>query len=137
MTCAGGHPATNRATGAPTQRDEPMPTEGLTPPGRTWLAGCIMHRDLPVGAPGAEVKINGRPFPTLLDSGSAVSLIQPCVLAPCGETKSSFPITCVHGETRHVPDRRVTICTRRLAGGSGCTEGSASPRPSWEGLTRF
>ncbi len=94
---------------APTPRDEPMPTEGLTPPGRTWLAGCIVHRDLPVGAPGAEIKINGRPFPTLLDSGSAVSLIQSCVLAPCGETKASLPIVCVHGETRHVPVRRVTI----------------------------
>ncbi len=75
----------------------------------TDVAGCIVHRDLPVGAPGAEVKINGRPFPTLLDSGSAVSLIQPCVLAPCGETKASLPIVCVHGETRHVPVRRVTI----------------------------
>ncbi len=83
--------------------------EGLTPPGRTWLAGCIMHRDLPVRAPGAEVKINGRPFPALLDSDSAVSLIQPCILAPCRETKASLPIMCVHGEIRHVPVRRVTI----------------------------
>ncbi len=42
-------------------------------------------------------------------TGSAVSLIKPCVLAPCGETKASLPIKCVHGKTRHVPVRRGTI----------------------------
>ncbi len=38
---------------APAPRDEPMPTEVPTPPVRTWLAGCIVHRDLPKGAPEA------------------------------------------------------------------------------------
>ncbi len=45
-----------------------MPTEVPTPPVWTWLAGCIVHRDLLAGAPEAEVKINGRTFPALLDS---------------------------------------------------------------------
>ncbi len=63
-----------------------------------WLSGCIVHRDLPAGGPEAEVKINDRPFPALLDSGSAVSLGKSCV-----------PITCVHGDTWHVPVRRVNI----------------------------
>ncbi len=94
---------------APTPRDEPMPTEVPTPPVQTWLAGCIVHRDLPAGAPEAYIKINGRLFLALLDSGSVISLVQSDVLAPHGETKASLPITCVHGDMRHVPARRVTI----------------------------
>ncbi len=66
---------------APVQKDEPMPTADPTSPAQTWLAGCIVHQDLPAGAPEAEVKINGHPFPALLDSGSAVSLIQSRILA--------------------------------------------------------
>ncbi len=94
---------------APTPKDEPMPTADPTSPARTWLAGCIVHQDLPAGAPEVEVKINGHPFPALLDSGSAVTLEQSHILAPRGETKATLPITCVHGDTRHVPARRVTI----------------------------
>uniref|UniRef100_A0A8C2FBQ8 SCAN box domain-containing protein n=1 Tax=Cyprinus carpio TaxID=7962 RepID=A0A8C2FBQ8_CYPCA len=92
---------------APSPKDEPMPTADPASPARTWLAGCIVHRDLPQGAPEVKVKINGRP--ALLDSGSAVSLVQSRFLTPRGETKATFPITCVHGDTRHVPTRRVTI----------------------------
>lgn len=76
-----------------------MPTEVPTPPVWTWLAGCIVHCDLPAGAPEAEVKINGHPLPALLDSGSAVILVQSCILAPRGETKAALPITCVQGDT--------------------------------------
>ncbi|MGL6082510.1 MAG: hypothetical protein ACRC4N_08575, partial [Gammaproteobacteria bacterium] len=86
-----------------------MPTEPPTPPTRTWLAGCIVHHDLPAGAPEVEVKVNGKPFRAILDSGSTVSLVQSHVLAPRTEYKSFLPITCVHGDTRHVPARRVTI----------------------------
>ncbi|KAI2644739.1 Gypsy retrotransposon integrase-like protein 1 [Labeo rohita] len=79
------------------------------PPARNWLAGCIVHSDLPIGAPEVAVKINGKPFRTLLDSNSAVSLVQPLILAPHGESKAVLPIICVHGDTRQVPARRVTI----------------------------
>ncbi|KAL0192560.1 hypothetical protein M9458_010856, partial [Cirrhinus mrigala] len=52
---------------APGPRDEPMPTEVPATPARTWLASCIVHRDLPAGVPEAEVKINRRLFQALLD----------------------------------------------------------------------
>ncbi len=94
---------------APSPRDEPMPTEPPTPPARTWLAGCIVHRALPTGAPETEVKVNGKLFRAILDSGSAVSLVQSHVLAPRTDYKTFLPITCVHGDTRQVPARRVTI----------------------------
>ncbi len=93
----------------PSLRDEPMSTEAPALPARTWLAGCIVHRDLPVGAPEVDVKINGKPFRAILDSGSAVSLLQSHILAPRMEGKTFLPITFVHGDTRKVPARRVTI----------------------------
>ncbi len=68
-----------------------------------------MHRDLPAGAPEVDVKINGKPFRAILDSGSAVSLVQSHLLSPRMEYKTFLPITCVHGDTRQVPARRVTI----------------------------
>ncbi|KAL1252714.1 hypothetical protein QQF64_017407 [Cirrhinus molitorella] len=45
----------------------------------------------------------------LLDSGSTVSLAQAAILQPRQDSKALLPITCVHGDTRHVPARRVTI----------------------------
>ncbi len=62
-------------TAAPEPQDESMPTAPSPPKARTWLAGCVLHQELPVGAPEAEIRINGRPFKALLDSGSAVSLV--------------------------------------------------------------
>lgn len=47
----------SRPTG-PGPRDETIPTEPTSTPARTWLAGCILHQHLPVGAPEAMVKIN-------------------------------------------------------------------------------
>ncbi len=44
-----------------------------------------------------------------LDSGSAVSLVQSTVVHPRRGTKACLSITCVHGDTRQVPARRVTI----------------------------
>ncbi len=96
-------------TAGPNPPDESMPTAPPSPHARTWLAGCVLHQDLPTGAPEAMIKINGRPFKALLDSGSAVSLIQAQILPPRSETKFRLPITCVHGETRQVPTRRMTI----------------------------
>ncbi len=92
---------------APTPRDEPMPTEVPTPPVQTWLAGCIVHHDLPTRS---VHKDQWPPVPSSIGlSGSVISLVQSDVLAPHGETKASLPITCVHGDMRHVPARRVTI----------------------------
>ncbi len=96
-------------TAAPNPPDESMPTAPSSPRAQTWLAGCIRHQDLPAGAPEAVIEINGRPFKALLDSGSDVSLVQAQILPPRSETKSLLPITCVHGDTRQVPARRVTI----------------------------
>ncbi len=86
-----GIPRHQSRPAVPSPRDEPM------------------HQDLPAGAPVTEVKINGKLFRAILDSGSAVSLVQSHVLAPRFEHKSFLPITCVHGDTRHVPAHRVTI----------------------------
>ncbi len=93
----------------PGPQDEPMPTDPPRSPNRAWLAGCIVHHEPPLEAPWVEVKVNGRPYQALLDSGSAFSLVQLTVLPPRGESKALLPITCVHGDTRRVPARRVTI----------------------------
>ncbi|KAL1260699.1 hypothetical protein QQF64_008526 [Cirrhinus molitorella] len=58
-----------------------MPTEVPEPPMKTWLAGCGIPQDPPEGAPEGEIKINGKPFTALLDSGSTVSLERPNVLS--------------------------------------------------------
>ncbi|KAI2645697.1 Retrovirus-related Pol polyprotein from transposon 17.6 [Labeo rohita] len=81
-----GTPRTVSRLAAPTPQDEPMPTAEPTTPPRTWLAGCIV-----------------------LDSGSAVTLIQSRLCPPHPGQKTLLPITCVHGDTRQVPARRVTI----------------------------
>nr|XP_040028806.1 uncharacterized protein LOC120817079 [Gasterosteus aculeatus aculeatus] len=104
-----GNPRSEGRPGPPSQRDESMPTADPTPAPRTWLAGCILHQDLPKGAPRVDVEVDGRPFAALLDTGSAVSLIQSHILSPRRLTKATIPVTCVHGDTRHVPTRRVTI----------------------------
>ncbi|KAL0199468.1 hypothetical protein M9458_008008, partial [Cirrhinus mrigala] len=94
---------------APGPADEPMPTEDATPPSRTWLAGCVLHHELPQGAPRLEVRLNGRHALALLDSGSSVSLVKAGIMPPWKDSKSRLPITCVHGDTRQVPVRRVTL----------------------------
>lgn len=68
-------------------------------PSNPTLAGFILHHNLPVGAPEAMVKVNGHPFKALLDSGSAVTLVQTHVLPPRTDGKAQFPITCMHGDT--------------------------------------
>ncbi|KAL0186157.1 hypothetical protein M9458_017827, partial [Cirrhinus mrigala] len=93
----------------PSPWDEPMPSaEPITPP-RTWLVGCIVHQRVPVGAPEADVMIEGKPYRALLDSGSMVTLIQTRLCPPHSGHKSFLLITCVHRETRQVPARRVII----------------------------
>ncbi len=94
---------------APEPVDESMPTAPSSPKARPWVAGCVLHQDPPRGAPTAEVKINGRPFKAVLDTGSAVSLVKAGVLPPSHETKGVLPVTCAHGDTREVPIRRVSI----------------------------
>ncbi|XP_067305997.1 uncharacterized protein [Pseudorasbora parva] len=93
----------------PPPRDEPMPSAEPPSPPRAWLAGCIVHQHVPSGAPEAEVMVEGKRFRALLDSGSAVTLIQSRLCAPRSGQKTFLPITCVHGDTRQVPARRVII----------------------------
>uniref|UniRef100_A0A8C1VE72 SCAN box domain-containing protein n=1 Tax=Cyprinus carpio TaxID=7962 RepID=A0A8C1VE72_CYPCA len=96
----------------PGMQDEPMPTEPPPSPNRAWLAGCAVHLEPPREAPQAEVFINGHPYTALLDSGSAVSLVQSSMFPPRMGTKARLSITCVHGDTQNVPTRRVTLSTR-------------------------
>ncbi|XP_058623248.1 uncharacterized protein LOC131534412 [Onychostoma macrolepis] len=96
-------------TAAPEPQDEPMPTASSSPKTRTWWAGCVVHQELPKGAPTATVRIGNRHYRAVLDSGSAVSLVQTGILPPPHKTKATVPITCVHGDTREVPVRRLTI----------------------------
>ncbi|KAL0171312.1 hypothetical protein M9458_031623, partial [Cirrhinus mrigala] len=95
----------------PPPRDEPMPSAEPPPPPRAWLAGCIVHQRVPSGAPEADVTVDGKRFRALLDSGSAVTLIQSRLCDPKRSQKTFLPITCVHGDTRQVPARTVTIST--------------------------
>lgn len=80
-----------------------MPMEAPVLPARIWLAGCIVHRDLPVGAPEVDVKVDGK----LLGVQSLWYWSH--ILAPRMEYKAFLSITCVHGDTQQVPARRVTI----------------------------
>ncbi|KAG1960407.1 hypothetical protein F2P79_006287 [Pimephales promelas] len=66
----------------PSPRDEPMFTAASTPPARTCLAGCIVHNNLPVGVPEADVRVNEKPVWVILDSGSVVSLVHSNNLSP-------------------------------------------------------
>ncbi len=75
----------------PGPQDEPMPTEPPRSPNRAWLAGCIVHRDPPPEAPRVKVKVNGRPYQAVLDSGSAVSLVQPTVFSPAWGRRPAYP----------------------------------------------
>ncbi len=104
-----GTPRTVGRPAVPGTQDEPMSTEPSRPPNQAWLAGCVVHQEPPLEAPQVEVRINGRPYQALLDSGSIVSLVQPTVLPPRVGAKARLPITCIHGDTRHVPARRVTV----------------------------
>ncbi len=104
-----GTPRTVGRPAVPGTQDEPMPTELSRPPNRAWLAGYVVHQEPPLEALQVEVRINGWPYQALLDSGSAVSLVQPTVLPPRVGAKACLPITCIHGDTRHVPARRVTV----------------------------
>ncbi|MGL5829627.1 MAG: hypothetical protein ACRC0L_08680, partial [Angustibacter sp.] len=94
---------------APAPLDEPMPTEPPRSPTRAWLTGCAVHRAPPGEAPRAVVKVNGHPFEAILDSVSAVSLVNPAVLPPRPESRARLAITCIHGDTQQVSARRVTI----------------------------
>ncbi|XP_058606792.1 uncharacterized protein LOC131524068 [Onychostoma macrolepis] len=104
-----GTPRPVNRPAVPGPQDEPMPTEPPRSPNRAWLTGCTLHQEPPFSGPQTEVRINGRPFPALLDSGSTVSLIHPAVLPPRAESKALLSVTCVHGDTRQVPARRVNI----------------------------
>ncbi|KAL0186186.1 hypothetical protein M9458_017856, partial [Cirrhinus mrigala] len=112
-THTGGHQATNeQAGGSPDQRRAHAPVDEPEPQPRAWLAGCTLHQEPPAVAPEVQVKVNGRSHQALLDSGSAVSLVQPKVISQPFEAKTYLPVTCVHGDTRQVPACRVTIAAK-------------------------
>ncbi|XP_043090612.1 uncharacterized protein LOC122341316 [Puntigrus tetrazona] len=85
------------------------------------LARCCVAGRLqpPPGASHAAPKIpiglNGQKFSALLDSGSTISLVQSRLLPPRMEPRKQLPLTCVHGDTRKVSTRLITVTT---AGGS-------------------
>ncbi len=79
---------------------------------RTDVVGRLYHAPRPIrGGPrsGGKDQRPPVPSPTGLRQSSCTSLVQSCILAPRRETKASLHITCVHGDTRHVPAQRVTI----------------------------
>ncbi|KAI7815003.1 hypothetical protein IRJ41_025378 [Triplophysa rosa] len=90
-------------------QDEPMPTEPTPAAPRAWLAGYGIHRRIPSGAPERRIRLDGQAVTAVLDSGSSVTLVQSSVIRPRHRGKIMIPITCVHGDTRSVPARRVTI----------------------------
>ncbi|KAI7789534.1 hypothetical protein IRJ41_013900 [Triplophysa rosa] len=94
---------------AATPPDEPMPTEPSSHGPPAWLAGCAVHQAVPSGAPRRTVRVEGWPVTATLDSGSSVTLVQPGIVQPRAGGRSSIPITCVHGDTRNVPSRQVTV----------------------------
>lgn len=55
--------------------------------------------------PSRMVKLDGNPVWAMLDSGSAVTLVQPTLVKPQPKQKSQLPLTCVHGDTDYVPVR--------------------------------
>ncbi|KAL0149347.1 hypothetical protein M9458_055385 [Cirrhinus mrigala] len=93
----------------PSPRDEPIPTDPPSPPVRAWMAGCVVHCKTPKGAPKITVRVKGRLYRALLDSGSAISLARPATLGPRPVSKSMVPITCVHGDTRQVHTNLLTF----------------------------
>ncbi|KAL0148578.1 hypothetical protein M9458_056125 [Cirrhinus mrigala] len=98
---------------APPIRDEPMPTDEPEPQPRAWLAGCTLHQEPPAVAPEVQVKVNGRTHRALLDSGSAVSLVQPRVISRPFEAKTYLSVTCVHANTRQKGSHRGRKPARR------------------------
>ncbi|MCI4385292.1 hypothetical protein PGIGA_G00048720 [Pangasianodon gigas] len=65
-----------------TPKDEPMPTEPdpaapTIKAAKPRLAGCALHTAPPPCTPTIQVKINGRPTSTLLDTGSTFTLARP------------------------------------------------------------
>ncbi|XP_073809816.1 uncharacterized protein [Danio rerio] len=96
----------------PSPVDEPMPTEPTSHSTPAWMAGCVVHRNVPPEAPTRKVCIDGKTQTATLDTGSAITLVHPKTLKYHQEGKSRIPITCVHGDTRHVPSQKVTIATK-------------------------
>ncbi|XP_073804753.1 uncharacterized protein [Danio rerio] len=96
----------------PSPVNEPMPTEPTTLSAPAWTAGCVVHRNVPPEAPTRKVCLDGKTQTATLDTGSAITLVHPNTLKYHQEGKGRVPITCIHGDTRHVPAQRVTIATK-------------------------
>ncbi|KAK3514297.1 hypothetical protein QTP70_012914 [Hemibagrus guttatus] len=93
--------------------DEPMPSEPeLPPPARAskpWLASCVLHVAAAPEEPQVTVELNGRSMPSLLDSGSTVTLIQPTALPRPTKLVGTIPVSCVHANVQSVPSVQVRI----------------------------
>ncbi|XP_073763463.1 uncharacterized protein [Danio rerio] len=96
----------------PSPMDEPMPTEPTMYSTPALTAGCVVHRNIPPEAPTRKVRIGGKTQTATLDTGSAITLVHPKTLKYQHEGKGRIPITCVHGDTRHVTAQRVTIAAK-------------------------
>ncbi|KAL1249187.1 hypothetical protein QQF64_020192 [Cirrhinus molitorella] len=99
------------------------------PPFGYLATSCAVHQELPRNVLRTEVKINGRPFQALLDTGSAVSLIHPTVLPPRADSQRPFTDYLWHGDTYQAPARRHHRGrTRRLARGTTLPAPPGAPK---------
>ncbi|XP_057184404.1 uncharacterized protein LOC130550897 isoform X2 [Triplophysa rosa] len=89
-----------------------MPIEAASSAPRAWLTGCAVHRKLPSNAPERVVQGDGQMAVATLDSGSSITLVRTDVLPARPYEEAKLPIKCVHGDTREVAGRRVTISAK-------------------------
>ncbi|XP_035287492.1 uncharacterized protein LOC118234816 [Anguilla anguilla] len=83
---------------------DPAPTPARLPHGRSCLAAEQLEAHQVTPPLRWPVTIGGQPWEALLDSGSAVTLIQPRVLSSSHATSSGkLSLTCVHGDVHQVP----------------------------------
>ncbi len=120
---------------APTPRDEPMPTEVPTPPVQTWLAGCIVHHDLPTRS------VHKDQWPPVPSSIGLWQCDQPGTVrrprTPRGNQSLPPDHLCARRHTtRTGPESDHLGWPWHLASGIGGSEGSTGSRPSWDGLAR-
>ncbi|KAK3548312.1 hypothetical protein QTP70_009582 [Hemibagrus guttatus] len=90
-----------------------MPTEPeLVPPAwapKSWLARCVLHAAAAPELPRVMVELNGHSVPTLLDSGSTITLVRPSVLPKTARLGGTIPVSCIHGNVQTVPSAQVRI----------------------------
>ncbi len=106
----------------------------------TDVVGRLYRAPRPIrGGPEVEVNINVRPFPAstgLRQCGQPGTVLHP--RTPRGNQSLPPDHLCAwRHATRTGPESDHLGSTRPLAGGSGSSEGSVSPRPSWTSNFHF